>query len=175
MDIQLTPLHYVYLSFIVFIMALLIKRRDTTLICVLGIFVLGLIATESLSSSVSGIFNSFIFAIKELIGTIIIISIIVAMSRILIKTGVNEMMVAPLTRFLRTPAIAFWGIGIIMMVTSLFFWPSPACCAYRSCPAPRCCTGWSAGTWCRNGDELIRSRYCIIWGLYNPRSTEING
>ncbi len=125
MDIQLTPLHYVYLSFIVFIMALLIKRRDTTLICVLGIFVLGLIATESLSSSVSGIFNSFIFAIKELIGTILIISIIVAMSRILIKTGVNEMMVAPLTRFLRTPALAFWGIGIIMMVTSWFFWPSP--------------------------------------------------
>ena len=106
-------------------MALLIKRRDTTLICVLGIFVLGLIATESLSSSVSGIFNSFIFAIKELIGTILIISIIVAMSRILIKTGVNEMMVAPLTRFLRTPALAFWGIGIIMMVTSWFFWPSP--------------------------------------------------
>ncbi|MFC5650741.1 hypothetical protein ACFPYJ_16830 [Paenibacillus solisilvae] len=125
MDIQLSPLHYVYLSFIVFIMALLIKRRDTTLICVVGIFALGLIATESLSGSVSGIFNSFIFAIKELIGTILIISIIVSMSRILIKTGVNEMMVAPLTRFLRSPALAFWGIGIIMMVTSWFFWPSP--------------------------------------------------
>ncbi|BBH20934.1 membrane protein [Paenibacillus baekrokdamisoli] len=125
MEIQLTPLHYVYLSFIVFIMALLIKRRDTTLICVVGIFALGLIATESLSGSVSAIFNSFIYAIKELIGTILIISIIVAMSRILIRTGVNEMMVAPLTRFLRTPALAFWGIGIIMMLTSWFFWPSP--------------------------------------------------
>jgi len=48
------------------------------------------------------------------------------MSRVLIKTGINETMVAPLTRFLRTPAMAYWGIGIIMMVTSFFFWPSPA-------------------------------------------------
>ncbi|MFC0395106.1 hypothetical protein [Paenibacillus mendelii] len=106
-------------------MSLLIKRRDTSLICVVGIFALGLLATESLSGSVSGVFNSFIYATKELIGTIFIISIIVAMSRILIITGVNEMMVAPLTRFIRTPALAFWGIGIIMMVTSWFFWPSP--------------------------------------------------
>lgn len=124
-DIQLTSLHWVYLAFIAFILALLVKRRDTTLICVAGIFTLGMIATESLNGSVSGIFNSFIYATKELIGTIFIISIIVAMSRVLIITGINETMVKPLTGFLRTPTLAFWGIGIIMMITSLFFWPSP--------------------------------------------------
>ncbi|MEK8129220.1 hypothetical protein WMW72_15040 [Paenibacillus filicis] len=125
MEISLVPLHFVYLAFIVFIMGVLIKRRDTTMICVIGIFALGWMATETLAGSVSGIFNSFIFATKELIGTIFIISIIVAMSRVLIQTGVNEVMVAPLTRFLRTPALAFWGIGLIMLVASLFFWPSP--------------------------------------------------
>ena len=126
MEIQLSALHFVYLAFIVFILALLIKRRDTTILCVAGIFVLGLIATETLSGSVSGVFQSFIYATKELLGTIMIISIIVAMSRVLIITGINEAMVAPLTRFLRTPAMAYWGIGGIMLVTSLFFWPSPA-------------------------------------------------
>ncbi|ANS76611.1 hypothetical protein AWM70_20195 [Paenibacillus yonginensis] len=126
MGIHLTALHWVYLAFIVFIMALLVRRRDTTMICVAGIFTLGLIATETLSGSVSGIFNSFIYATKELMGTIMIISIIVAMSRVLIVTGINETMVAPLTRFLRTPALAYWGIGLIMMITSFFFWPSPA-------------------------------------------------
>jgi len=125
-DIQLTSLHWVYLAFIAFILALLVKKRDTTLVCVAGIFALGLIATESLNGSVSGVFNSFIYATKELLGTIFIISIIVAMSRVLIITGVNETMIRPLTGFLRTPALAFWGIGIIMLVTSLFFWPSPA-------------------------------------------------
>lgn len=126
MGIHLSAIHYVYLVFIVFILALLIRRRDTTMICVAGIFALGLLATTTVTGSVSGIFNSFIYATKELMGTIMIISIIVAMSRILIITGINEMMVAPLTRFLRTPAMAYWGIGLIMMVTSFFFWPSPA-------------------------------------------------
>lgn len=126
MSIQLSAIHWVYLVFIVFIMALLIRRRDTTMICVTGIFALGLLATSTLSGSVSGIFNSFVYATKELMSTIMIISIIVAMSRILMVTGINETMVAPLTRFLRTPAMAYWGIGLIMMVTSFFFWPSPA-------------------------------------------------
>nr|WP_255570544.1 hypothetical protein [Cohnella sp. CFH 77786] len=121
----MTALHWVYLAFIVFILAVLVKRRDTTLICVAGIFTLGWIATETLNGAVSGIFNSFIYATKELLGTIFIISIIVAMSRVLIITGINETMVKPLTRFLRTPAQAYWGIGLIMLVTSLFFWPSP--------------------------------------------------
>ena len=36
MDIQLTPLHRVYLSFIVFILAILIKRHDTCRVLING-------------------------------------------------------------------------------------------------------------------------------------------
>jgi len=126
MVMELTALHWVYLAFIVGIIGFMLMRRDTTLVCIAGVFLIGLIATDSLSGSISGIFNSFIYAIKELLGTILIISVIVAMSRVLIETGINEVMIAPLTRFLRSPALAYWGIGIIMLVTSWFFWPSPA-------------------------------------------------
>lgn len=126
MAIDLMALHWVYLIFIVGIIGFMVMRRDTSLICIVGIFALGLLATESLSDSVSGVFNSFIYAITELMGTILIISIIVAMSRVLIRTGINEVMISPFAHFLRTPALAFWGIGLIMMVTSWFFWPSPA-------------------------------------------------
>ncbi|EFM12480.1 conserved hypothetical protein [Paenibacillus curdlanolyticus YK9] len=126
MVLELSPLHWVYLAFIVGIIGFMLMRRDTTLVCIAGVFVIGLLATESLSGSISGIFNSFIYAIKELLGTILIISIIVAMSRVLIVTGINERMIAPFTRFLRSPTLAYWGIGLIMLVTSWFFWPSPA-------------------------------------------------
>ena len=125
-NIQLIPLHYVYLAFIILIIAVMVRRKDTTIICVAGIMTIGLLATETLSGSVTGVFNSFIYATKELLSTIFIISIIVAMSRVLIRTGINEVMVTPLTRFIRTPQAAYWGIGLIMMVVSLFFWPSPA-------------------------------------------------
>ena len=120
MNIQLVPLHYVYLAFIVLIVAVMIRRRDTMIICVAGIMTIGLLATETLSGAVSGIFNSFVYAAKELLSTIFIISIIVAMSRVLIRTGINEVMVAPLTLFIRSPQVAYWGIGLIMMTVSLF-------------------------------------------------------
>lgn len=126
MTIDLTALHWVYLIFIFLIMGFMVMKRDTSLICIVGIFILGILATGSLPQSVIGIFNSFVFAIKELLGTILVISIIVAMSKVLAVTGVNESMVYPFTKLIRTPALAYWVIGILMMVISWFFWPSPA-------------------------------------------------
>ncbi|WP_102345822.1 hypothetical protein [Bacillus sp. Marseille-P3661] len=126
MIIELTALHWIYVAFILLIIGFMVMRRDTTLICIVGIFVLGFTATQSLSASISSIFNSFIFAITELLGTILVISIIVSMSKALTRTGINDVMISPFTKLIRTPALAYWTIGILMMVISWFFWPSPA-------------------------------------------------
>ena len=122
----LTALHWIYVLFIVLIIGFMVKRRDTTLICIVGIFILALVSTGSLASSISGVFNSFIFAITELMSTILIISIIVAMSTVLTKCGINDVMIAPFARFIKNPTLAFWVIGLVMMGISWFFWPSPA-------------------------------------------------
>lgn len=124
--VELTMIHWVYVVFIVLIIGFMVMRRDTSLITIVGIFILGLLATQSISQSIGGIFNSFIYAITELLGTILVISIIVSMSRILLYSGVNEVMISPVTKFIRTPSMAYWVIGIVMMVISFFFWPSPA-------------------------------------------------
>jgi len=126
MGVELTALHWIYVGFIVLITGFMVKRRDTSLICIIGIFTLAIVATSSVTSSIIGIFNSFIFAITELMSTILIISIIVAMSHVLTKTGINDAMVAPFTKFMKNPTLSFWIIGILMMVISWFFWPSPA-------------------------------------------------
>lgn len=126
MGVDITALHWIYVAFIVLIIGFMVKRRDTTLICILGIFIIAVVATGEITASISGVFNSFIYAITELLSTILIISIIVAMSRVLTKTGINEVMVAPFARFIKTPALGYWTIGILMMVISWFFWPSPA-------------------------------------------------
>lgn len=91
-----------------------------------GIFLLAVTATGSLTASISSIFQSFIYAITELLPTILVISIIVAMSKLLTVTGMNDVMIEPFTKWIRTPALAYWTIGILMMVISWFFWPSPA-------------------------------------------------
>ena len=126
MDVHLTALHWIYVACIVLIIGFMVRKRDTTLLCIAAIFVLGLVATGTLTASVSGIFSSFIYALKELLGTILIISVIVALSRVLARTGINEMMVSPFTKLIRTPSLAYWTIGIVMMAISWFFWPSPA-------------------------------------------------
>ncbi|TMU88179.1 hypothetical protein FGG79_08770 [Bacillus sp. BHET2] len=126
MGIDLTSLHWIYLAFIGLIILFMIFRKDTTVVCILGIFSIALVATGSLSGSISSIFNSFIFAITELLSTILVISIIVAMSKGLTSTGVNDIMIRPFTKFIRTPALAYWTIGLVMMFISWFFWPSPA-------------------------------------------------
>lgn len=92
----------------------------------IGIFLLAVTATGSLTASISSIFQSFIYAITELLPTILVISIIVAMSKLLTVTGMNDVMIEPFTKWIRTPALAYWTIGILMMVISWFFWPSPA-------------------------------------------------
>ena len=126
MSIDLNALHYVFMIFTLLILIVMVKKRDTTLICILGIFLLGIISTSSLYQGVMTVFNSFIFAIVELIGTILIISIIVSMSTILGETGISEIMISPFTKFIKTPTLAYWTIGILMMIISWFFWPSPA-------------------------------------------------
>ena len=123
---ELTALHIIYVFFIVLIIGFMVMRRDTTFICIVGIFTLAITATGSLSGSVMSIFTGFTYAITELLPTILIISIIVAMSKTLTTTGINDVMISPFARFIRTPALAYWIIGIVMMVISFFFWPSPA-------------------------------------------------
>jgi hypothetical protein len=126
MGVELVALHWIYVVFIALIIGFMVMRRDTSLICIIGIFILAITATGSLSQSVSSIFNSFIFAITELLSTILVISIIVAMSRTLTTTGINDVMISPFSKLIRNPTMAYWTIGLLMMAISWFFWPSPA-------------------------------------------------
>lgn len=126
MEIELTLLHWIYVAFIVLIIGFMIMRRDTSIVCIAGIFLLIFSATHSLSASISGIFNSFVYAVTELMPTILVISIIVAMSKVLTVTGINDIMISPFAKLIKTPALAYWIIGLLMMTISWFFWPSPA-------------------------------------------------
>jgi hypothetical protein len=126
MIVELTALHWIYVTFIVLIIGFMVMRRDTSIVCIVGIFLIAITATGSLSHSISSIFNSFSYAITELLSTILVISIIVAMSNTLTVTGINDVMISPFRKLIRNPTMAYWTIGILMMIISWFFWPSPA-------------------------------------------------
>lgn len=125
MVIELSALHWIYVLFVVLIIGFMVMRKDTTLVCVIGVFTLAAVACGSVSSSLSAAFNSFIYAIVELLPTILIISIIVSLSKTLTDTGISDMMISPFARLIRTPTLAYWVIGLVMLAISLVFWPSP--------------------------------------------------
>lgn len=126
MGIELTLIHWIYLLFIFLIIGFMVKRLDTTILCIIGVFLIAIISNGSITKSIASIFSSFLFAITELLPTILIISMIVAMSKTLAQTGINDVMIAPFAKLIRTPTLAYWTIGILMMAMSFFFWPSPA-------------------------------------------------
>lgn len=126
MKVELGLAHYIFTIFMFLVLIFMIKKRDTSLVCIAGIFLLGVVTTKSLHISLIGVFDSFIYAIKELLGTILIISIMVAMSKAMGKTGINEVIISPFLKFIKNESLAYWIIGIIMMMVSWFFWPSPA-------------------------------------------------
>ncbi|MEL4027779.1 hypothetical protein NST89_03995 [Caldifermentibacillus hisashii] len=126
MVVELTLVHWIYLLFILLIIGFMVSRLDTSILCIVGIFVIAIVTSGSLTKSIMSIFSSFLYAISELLPTILIISLIVAMSKTLTQTRINDVMIAPFAKIIRTPSLAYWVIGILMMFISLFFWPSPA-------------------------------------------------
>ena len=125
MGVELTLLHALYVICLLTIITFLFSERIRRLF-VSFYLLLALTATSSIPLAISGIFQSFIYAITELLPTILIISIIVSMSNLLVHTGINDTMISPFTKMIRTPTLAYWIIGLLMMTISFFFWPSPA-------------------------------------------------
>lgn len=54
----LTTLHILYLIGVVVILAVMVLRRDTPVICILFLFLLGLTATGTLAGGIQTVFNA---------------------------------------------------------------------------------------------------------------------
>lgn len=123
---SLSAIHIVYLAMIVILLVLLLFKKSIVVPCAAGILIIAFLVTGSPVSSFQALFNSLVWAGKELFGIIAVIAIVVAMSRSLALTGADTLMIAPLRRVVRGQNGAFFLLGIVMFVVSLCIWPSPA-------------------------------------------------
>ena len=123
---ELTLAHWVYAFFIVAVLVTMALRRETPIVCLVASLVLGWVVTGSFVKAVQAVFNSITVAFSELLGIIAIISIIVAMAKMLEETGIAEMMFRPVQKMLVSPEIAFWVMGVVIMLVAWVIWPSPA-------------------------------------------------
>jgi TRAP-type C4-dicarboxylate transport system permease large subunit len=124
--VELTAAHWVYAIFIVIVLVTMAMRRETPLVCIIGSFILSWVITGNLVKAVQAIFNAVTVAASELLGVVVIISLIVAMAKMLEETGIAEMMFRPVQGIMKSPGIAYWVMGFVIMIVAWVIWPSPA-------------------------------------------------
>ena len=60
--ISLTPLHYVYLIGVICILLVMILRKDTPIVCIAFLFLLGMVGTNSIIGGIQTIFKAILYA-----------------------------------------------------------------------------------------------------------------
>lgn len=124
--VELTAAHWVYAFFVVVILVTMTFRKDTPLVCIVATFVLGWVVTGDIVKAVQAVFNAINVAFSDLLGIVVIISLIVSMAKMLEETGMADMMFKPIQRMIVSPEIAFWVMGVVIMIVAWVIWPSPA-------------------------------------------------
>ncbi len=122
----LTAAHWVYAVFVIIVVVTMVKRRDALIPCIAGTFVIGWVVTGTPIGAIETVFKSTALAGRELLDIILVISLIGGLAACLERIGAEQLMVAPARALMKSPAVAFWVVGGVMLVASYFLWPSPA-------------------------------------------------
>ena len=124
--ISLTPLHYVYLIGVICILFVMILRKDTPIVCIVFLFLLGMVGTSSVIGGIQTIFKAILYAGIQFMEIIATIALVTAFSKCLMDLGSDKLLMTPMAKIMKTPSITWWILGISMLICSLFLWPSPS-------------------------------------------------
>lgn len=122
----LTPLHMIYLLGVIVILTVMICRKDTPAVCIIFLFLLGLIGLKSIAGGIQVVFRSILYAAVQFMEVIITIAFVTALSKCLADLGSDYILMTPMAKIMKRPAVTWWLLGFTMMIFSLFLWPSPS-------------------------------------------------
>jgi len=111
---------------VVIVLAIMLMKKDIVIPCIIGIFAMGYLYSGSIIAAIQSIFNTVIYAGNEFWGIIVIISLVVAMSKALQEIGSDVLIMSPIKKIMISPTLAFFSVGLTMLIISWLVWPSPA-------------------------------------------------
>ncbi len=126
MEVALTSSHWLFLFWVLVVIVVMAFRKDPLIPCILGLLTVGFAAKHTIVGSITTVYNALIVAGNEFWGIIVVISLIVALSKLLSDTGADYLVMKPAAKLMVNSNIAFWVLGFSMLIASWFFWPSPA-------------------------------------------------
>ena len=124
--VQITLSHWVFLVVMLAVIAAMIMRRGVVLITIVGVFFVALSYQKNIITTIQSMFNAFMEAGTDLFDIMLVIALMVAMLKTMEKMGADYLMVAPIKNAIKKPMLAFFILGVIMYLSALFFWPTPA-------------------------------------------------
>ena len=124
--IAITPLHILYLAGVIVILAVMIMRKDTPAVCIAFLFLLGAVGLGSISGGIQVVFKAILYAATQFMEVIATIALVTALSKCLTDLGSDYLLMTPMARVMKTPALTWWILGLTMFLFSLFLWPSPS-------------------------------------------------
>ncbi|MDO5410935.1 MAG: hypothetical protein Q4F21_10880 [Lachnospiraceae bacterium] len=124
--VTLTTLHYIYIIMTFIILAALLMKKEIVMPCIVGILLIGFTYSGNVLTAIQILNNSIMASCVELLGIIVVIALVVAMSKSMMAIGADEMMMRPVRKVIKNDKMAFWIIGIVMLIVSWLIWPSPA-------------------------------------------------
>ena len=102
----ITPLHVLYLAGVISILAVMIMRLDTPLVCIFFLFLIGAVGLGSVVGGIQTVFNASLFAAREFMEIIATIALVTALSKCLGELGSDQLIAAPVKRVMKTPSAA---------------------------------------------------------------------
>ena len=104
----------------------MVMRKDTPAVCIGFLFLLGLTGRGNIIGGIQTVFNAMLYAGKEFMEIIATIALVSALSKALSDLGSDYLLMKPMSRIMKTPALTWWILGFTMLIFSLFLWPSPS-------------------------------------------------
>lgn len=124
--IHLTPIHFIYIIGVITILTTMVLRKDTPIVCVIFIFILGFVSSGNLVGGIQSVFQAILYASKEFMEIIATIALVTSLSKCLTDIGSDYLMMRSMSKVMKNSYISWWILGITMMIFSLFLWPSPS-------------------------------------------------
>jgi len=126
MPVTLSAVHWLFLFWVVVVIVVMALRKDPLIPCILGLLTVGFSVKHTIVGAITTVYNALIVAGNEFWGIIVVISLIVALSKLLGDTGADYLVMKPAAKLMVNANVAFWVLGLSMLFASWFFWPSPA-------------------------------------------------
>ena len=116
---------WIYFIFILLIIVVMILKKNPVFIGGLGLIIVGIVEQSNIFTGIQVVFRALLMTATDFLSVILLIGLVSSMTTLLRDIGIDKLIVKPFL-MLKKPLYAYWVLGIVLWLLTLFLWPTPA-------------------------------------------------